>query len=142
MLDDLVEGNDEVMARLDDPDLKASMDEVMTELQGAIDEELTTTELAGFTVMVSNQISVADEFGLVDFGNITIPDEFGPGGPGTAPDFVGDDILHLLGFNETESGTRYVYSTPFQIRAGEAFAIEFDSLTFSNEVPPIRISSP
>ena len=136
MLDDLVEGNEEVMDRLNDPALKASMDEAMTELQGAIDEELTSTELAGFTVMVSNQISLADEFGLVDFGNITIPDEFGPGGPGTAPDFIGDDILHLLGFKETETGTRYVYSTPFQIRNGEPFAIEFDSLTFSDEVPP------
>ena len=80
MLAPLGEGNDVVLARINDPDLKADMEEAMVEFQGALDEELTATELAGFTVMVSNQITLADEFGLVDFGNITIPDEFGAGG--------------------------------------------------------------
>ncbi len=135
MVETIDDTDEAILAIINAPSFDTSIQEIISDSESALDT-LTSTELAGFTVMVSNQISLADEFGLVDFGNITIPDEFGPGGPGTAPDFIGDDILHLLGFKETETGTRYVYSTPFQIRNGEPFALEFDSLTFSDEVPP------
>ena len=135
MLDELDDDNPEILADLEDPVLLAAMQDGMDAFEEAT-ADLTPTELAGFTVMVSDQVTVADEFGFVDFGNITIPDEFGAGGPGTPPDFVGDDIVRMLGFKELETGTRYVVSTPFQIVASEAFVIEEASLTFSDTVPP------
>ena len=67
--------------------------------------------------------------------NIPAPDRFGPGGPGTAPDFVGDDFIRVFGYKTVGGITQYVFSEPFQIRQRQTITV--DDLTFTNIPPPL-----
>jgi hypothetical protein len=51
--------------------------------------------------------------------NISAADEFGPGGPGTRPDFVSDDFVRLTGFSDAGGTTTYCFSEPFEALLSE-----------------------
>lgn len=91
-----------------------------------------------WTVMVGTQAVQVNPDGSFRIPNIPSPDQFGPGGPGTRPDFLSDDFLRLTGFSTVGGQTRYVYSDPFQIRQGESFHV--GRLTFTDEPPPLTNS--
>ena len=91
-----------------------------------------------WTVMVGTQAVQVNTDGTFRIPNIPAPDQFGPGGPGSAPDFLSDDFLRLTGFSTVDGKTRYVFSDPFQIREGESFQV--GSLTFTDEPPPLTNS--
>jgi hypothetical protein len=90
-------------------------------------DETWTLSVAGQTVQVNPD-------GSFVISNIAAPDQFGPGGPGTRPDFLSDDFLRLIGFSTVDGVTRYVFSEPFQIQQGEPFVIT--ELTFTLTPPP------
>ncbi len=90
-------------------------------------DETWTLSVAGQTIQVSPD-------GSFTIPNISAPDEFGPAGPGTRPDFLSDDFLRITGYSTVDGVTRYVFSEPFRIRQGETYIV--DELIFTLTPPP------
>lgn len=90
-------------------------------------DEHWNLSVAGQTVRVNPD-------GSFLISNISAPDQFGPGGPGSAPDFLSDDFVRLVGYREENGETLYVFSEPFRIRSGETFVVE--ELTLTQTPPP------
>jgi hypothetical protein len=89
---------------------------------------------ATWTLTAGGQTVQANPDGSFRIGNIASPDLFGPGGPGTAPDFVGDDPVRVLGRGSAGGKTIYVWSEPFRLVQGETVLVP--RLTISSEPPP------
>lgn len=90
-------------------------------------DETWTLSVAGQTIQVNPD-------GSFIIPNISAPDEFGPDGPGTRPDFLSDDFVRVTGYSTVDGVTRYVFSDPFRIRQGETYVI--DELIFTLTPPP------
>ena len=93
---------------------------------------------ANFTLSVGGQGVQAGDDGSFTLRNASAPDQFGSGGPGTAPDFVGDDYVRLTGQSTVCGTNRYVFSEFFQIRQRETISIT--NLTFT-DIPPRKPES-
>jgi len=87
---------------------------------------------------VAGQVNHLGEDNVVRIKNIPAPDQFGLGGPGTRPDFVGDDYVRVIGTSTAGGTNRYAFSEFFQIRQGQATFI--NDLTFT-EIPPRKPES-
>lgn len=105
----------------------AQSEEELEELPPPWDIENWHLTVAGQTVQVNPD-------GTFFIPNIPSPDNFGPGGPGTVPDFVGDDPVRLTGVNTAGPVTWYAFSEPFHIKQGETFVVTY--LTFTTIPPP------
>ncbi len=97
-----------------------------------------------WTVTVNGQNVQVNPDGTFRIPNVSAADQFGPGGPGTRPDFLSDDFLRLTGVSTAGGVTRYLFSQPFQIRQGQQFVVT--GLTFTTSAPPpvpaaIRLSA-
>lgn len=68
-----------------------------------------------WTFSVNGQIARADLFGAFTVHNISAPDQFGPGGPGTRPDFLSDDYVRLIGQSSANGTNRFAFSEFFQV---------------------------
>ena len=88
-----------------------------------------------WTLSVGGRTVTANADGSFQILNVPAPDQFGPGGPGTAPDFVSDDFVRLTGFKTVGGVTEYVYSEPFRINQGQTFTIK--NLTFTSTPVPL-----
>lgn len=97
----------------------------------AASQELDET----WTLTVNGQSIQANPDGSFKIPNISAADSFGPGGPGTRPDFLSDDFLRLIGTRTVDGATEYVFSQPFQISQGQSFTI--GNLTFTDFPPPL-----
>ncbi|MEM7262428.1 MAG: hypothetical protein AAF488_10600, partial [Planctomycetota bacterium] len=80
-------------------------------------------------------VDVNDDGSFV-ISNISAPDQFGVGGPGSIPDFESDDNFVVRGTFVRGGVTYYVYSDCFKIRQGETFQV--GDLTIS-DTPPLTI---
>jgi hypothetical protein len=83
---------------------------------------------------VGGQTAYATRAGLIYVRNISAPDQFGAGGPGTIPDFIGDDPVRVTGVSYAYSPPKYVFSGFFRIPQGQRVSI--GHLTFTNS--PVR----
>ena len=88
-----------------------------------------------WTVTVNGQSVRVNPDGSFRIPNISAPDDFGPGGPGTRPDFLSDDFLRVTGFSTVNGVTWYCFSEPFQLRRGETVPIK--NLFFTKRPPPL-----
>ena len=88
---------------------------------------------SSWKVSVNGQSVLVNSDGSFIIPNISAPDQFGPGGPGTAPDFVGDDLVRLTGVSTKDGTNRYVISEYFQVRQASTYVVT--NLTFS-DIPP------
>jgi hypothetical protein len=93
---------------------------------------------SSWVLSVSGQSVRADGDGSFTVPNVSAPDLFGPGGPGTVPDFLSDEPMRVTGYSIRNGKTRFVASECFRIRQRETFVI--DSLTFS-DTPPRAIDA-
>lgn len=97
-----------------------------------------------WTVTVNGQNIQVNPDGSFRIPNISAADQFGAGGPGTAPDFRSDDILILTGRGMVNGVPMFVISVPFQLGRG-TFVLGPDDLFFSTSPPPfpdsIRITA-
>ena len=66
--------------------------------------------------------------------NISATDQFGPGGPGTTPDFESDEMFRVIGVKVEGLSTRYAWSEPFRVTQGQL--IDPLPLTISSSPPP------
>ncbi len=85
------------------------------------------------TVTVNGQTVQVNSDGTFVIPNVAAADLFGPGGPGTVPDFLSDDFLRVVGTCTSGGQPVYVTSECFRIRRGQSFQV--GELTFST-VPP------
>lgn len=72
---------------------------------------------------------------IFSFSGILAPDQFGPGGPGTAPDGIGDNLVQLVGSTFVEDATQWVFSDPMRIVNGRLSLLE--NLTYTDTPPPV-----
>lgn len=98
---------------------------------------------SSWTVMVNGQFLAVASDGRFFVENIAAPDQFGAGGPGTAPDFLSDDFLRIVGFRTQGGTTQWVHSDQFQITQGETYLV--GDLTLTDVPPPfpeaVRVES-
>jgi hypothetical protein len=87
-----------------------------------------------WTVTVNGQAVQVNADGSFTIPNVSAPDQFGLGGPGTAPDFTSDDFLRAIGVSTVGGITKYAFSEPFRFRRGEPIAVGF--MTITNSPPP------
>ncbi len=90
------------------------------------------------TVTVNGQTVQVNHDGSFVVPNIAAPDLFGAGGPGTAPDFLSDDFLRVIGTCMSGPQPLYVYGECFRIRRGESSLV--GNLTFSS-IPPQSLAA-
>ncbi len=88
---------------------------------------------SSWTVTVNGQSVQVNNDGSFVIPNVSAADQFGPGGPGTAPDFVSDNTLRVIGVSTADGVTRYAYSDAFQFVAGQEFSVGQMTIT---DVPP------
>ncbi|HRI13376.1 MAG TPA: hypothetical protein PLX89_10245 [Verrucomicrobiota bacterium] len=93
-----------------------------------------------WTVSVLGQTVPVNNDGSFVISNISAPDQFGPGGPGTLPDFVGDDFVRVRAVRVVGGVNQYAFGEFFQVRQGQRIRIA--DLTFTDIPPrqPERIS--
>lgn len=73
--------------------------------------------------------------GAVFIPNVSVPDTYGPGGPGTAQDGLGDDFIRMTGFRVMPDGTTwYAYGEYFQLNDDQSYAIQ--GMTVTQTPPP------
>lgn len=77
--------------------------------------------------------TVSQNSNRVKIRNITVQDQFGATGPGSAPDFIGDSFARVIGISSSAGTNRYAFSEYFQIRQGETISI--NDLTFTDTPP-------
>ena len=82
------------------------------------------------TVTVNGQTVQVNPDGSFVVPNVAAADLFGPGGPGTRPDFVSDDSLRVVGQCVSGGNPVYVTSECFRIQRGQSFQVGV--LTFSD----------
>ncbi|MHC4953277.1 MAG: beta strand repeat-containing protein [Planctomycetota bacterium] len=88
-----------------------------------------------WTLTVNGQTVTPNPDGTFSITNIAAPDLFGPGGPGTAPDFLSDDFQRLTGIGVVDGTTYYCFSEPFQIENNVTF--EVGEITITTTPPPL-----
>jgi hypothetical protein len=85
-------------------------------------------------VTIAGQLVPVNPDGSFSVANISAPDNFGPGGPGTPPDFVSDDFVRVVGQRDYYGNMIYAFSEPFQIRSRVSFTVP--GLTYTRAAPP------
>ncbi len=86
-----------------------------------------------WTISLGGQAVVAASSSSFHLANVSAPDQFGAGGPGTPPDFISDDFVRLIGVRTVDGKAQYFFSEFFRIGRGNTFTIE--NLT-STDMPP------
>jgi len=66
-----------------------------------------------WTLTINGQTVQASPDGSFLIPNISAPDQFGPNGPGTRPDFVSDDYVRVIGHSMAGGRNRYAFSDFF-----------------------------
>lgn len=91
-----------------------------------------------WTVSVKGQNAPVESTGAFRVPNVSVADNFGPGGPGNGPpDFLSDDEVRLIATQSVGGTTRWAYSAPFRLTAGETYLV--GDLTFTDEPPPFPV---
>ena len=116
----------------------ADLQTIATELQSSANEvsaAVQQPELAGFELSLAGVTTTVEADGSFRLSNISVPDDFGEGGPGTPRDFVSDDFIRIIGQRENGDGTiEYAFSERFRLRQREVLYVP--SLTITDIPPP------
>jgi hypothetical protein len=114
-------------------------DRVLQAVQAALDGTLKGPgELAldsSFMFIVNGQRHQVEDDGSYVIQNISAPDEFGPGGPGSDPDFVADDQTQIVGIGKQGGEPVYLLSEAFRVLQNGTLIIE--DLEVLDNPPPL-----
>lgn len=91
-----------------------------------------------WTVSIGSQVVPVAANGSFLIPNVQAPDQFGLGGPGTSPDFIGDDFVRVVGCGFSDGQMMWAFSEPFIIRQGMTSHV--GPLTFTPTPPPLPVS--
>ncbi len=89
-----------------------------------------------FTFSAGGRTVATNQDGSFNLANISVSDNFGSGGPGSAPDFIGDDWVRIVGVANLFGGAIYAYSHPFQLGQGQSIQFSTSDFTVSESPPP------
>lgn len=128
--DEAIRGTD-----LSNPDTDGDGASDGLEFEAGTDPLSPTSLSSNWTLLVGGAMNKVNPDGTFQIFNILAPDQFGPQGPGSPPDFLSDDPIRALGTSVINGKTFYAYSEPFQISDGQIHII--DKLTVSENPPPI-----
>ena len=78
-------------------------------------------DFSDWTLRIAGQIVTVNPDGTFLIPNVQAPDLFGPGGPGTVPDFLSDDYYRIIGTSTKNGFTLYLYTEYFRIRQGSVY---------------------
>lgn len=92
-------------------------------------------DFSDWTMRIGGQVVRVGPDGSFTIPNISAPDQFGPGGPGTRPDFVSDDFYRIVGTSPAGGIQMFAYSEFFQIRQGAVYTPT--NWTFTAVPPPV-----
>ncbi len=87
-----------------------------------------------YTLFANGQAFRVDDDGLFVIPNITAPDQFGTGGPGSRPDFVADDVISVVGVANIDGQMKYATSGSFRVLNNGVAIV--NSFTLS-DTPPL-----
>lgn len=90
---------------------------------------------ANAQVTVNGQTVPVDENGNFRIFNVLAPDQFGPGGPGTAPDFTSDEWFRVTGTGQVDGNQVFISSDKFRIEQGDN--VNVNNLVVSRNPIPI-----
>lgn len=90
-----------------------------------------------WTVSIGTQVVPVASDGSFLIPNVSTPDQFGAGGPGTPPDLVSDEFVRVVGCGYIEGQTMWAFSEGFNVRQGETYHI--GALTFTAVPPPLPV---
>jgi hypothetical protein len=113
---------------VDPGDVLQGADEPETEGFPGLPEPLWNLTVEGQTIF-----SAFPDLFLVS--NIPSPDAYGVGGPGTPPDFVGDNFVRVTGVSNTGIEPLFAFSAPFHIVAGQPQAV--GDMVITSVPPPL-----
>ena len=82
---------------------------------------------------VNGQVETTSDPTSFEVLNVSAPDLFGVGGPGTPPDSQGDDFTRVVGTRLLNGVTEYTFSEPFRVLQGQAVIVDELSVT---DIPP------
>ena len=108
---------------------------VLSLIVGARSLVQAQVNLLGWTFRVGGQTIHLGSDGSIQIPNISAPDQFGEGGPGTRPDFKSDDFLRVVGKSNDEGVPLYAFSEFFRVEQGKKYTIQ--SWTFTSLPPPV-----
>lgn len=80
-----------------------------------------TLDFSDWTLRIAGQVVNVNPDGSFLIPNISAPDQFGPDGPGTVPDFLSDDFLRIIGTSTKNGITLYSYTEFFRLRQGQTY---------------------
>lgn len=92
-------------------------------------------DFSDWTMRIGGQVVQVGSDGSFTIPNISAPDQFGPGGPGTVPDFISDDFYRIVGTSPAGGIQMYAFSEFFQIRQGAVYTPT--NWTFTAVPPPV-----
>ncbi|MBI2425908.1 MAG: VCBS repeat-containing protein [Candidatus Hydrogenedentes bacterium] len=87
-----------------------------------------------FTMYANGQAYQLENDGLIEIPNVTAPDQFGPGGPGTRPDFFADELISVSGVANIDGQLMYATSAMFRVLNGGVTSV--NEFTLSDTPPP------
>lgn len=89
-------------------------------------------------VKIDGKVVIVNPDGSFRLSNLSAPDTFGALGPGSAPDFLGDDLVRLVGQQVGGAANRYLFSEFFRLQQRQTISVT--NLTFS-DIPPRKPES-
>ncbi len=91
-----------------------------------------------WTVTANGQTVTVNADGTFLIPNVPSPDQFGPGGVGSAPDFISDDAVRVIGTRTVDGVTYYAVSECFTFEQGATVKVPVLDISTT---PPLSIDT-
>src|SRR3954468_12810676 len=96
-------------------------------------------DCSDWVLRIAGKVVNVNTDGSFSIPNIQAPDQFGPGGPGTRPDFLSDDFYRVIGTSVRNGLTLYAYTEYFQVAQNRIYTPTNWTLTFTPPPMPESI---
>ena len=102
-------------------------------LKAAVDVHQSLVEGHVWRLSVRGQSAQPNPGGTFLVPSVVAPDRFGEEGPGSAPDFLSDDPVAMVGIAELPGGNHFLYTNSFRLPVG---VYEVEVIHYSDSPPP------
>jgi trimeric autotransporter adhesin len=105
----------------------------------AFDNLRPILDFESWFLSISGQVVEVSRDGTFEITNINAPDAWGESGPGSPPDFKGDDVLRIIGSAFVNGQAYYAISDGFQLTQGTVFTPGELTLTTTPPLVPSEL---